>query len=373
MNQIKKIPVDCIDLCNANCRNIDDKHVEALVKSIREGTLIPNITCRPSPDWDNRYEVVDGQHRVEAYKRLVEKNKQLAEKYTHIDAIVKEMDDYEAFCQSERGNMGKPLTRTEKDRAAYIHYVNGNDIKTVCVKMGITAKPVEESIIRHVCLVRDTKLAFDSKLINIHGANLLARLKHKDQNILYSEFLQPKVKANRDKDQHFENYVFNNPESEHNVTIKNLKFFIQNKKMPFTIIDIHEKNIQKLDQNTQNGCEVYEEDTQVVSDTPETYETQFNNNVQNQKDHVSNNKKQINETTSPSLNDKVQKGKPKAKKSSTRNKSRRLQKELTISVKLELTIEQLELLYSCVPAEMEKLQNVRHTLNQSLTENNCVT
>jgi ParB family chromosome partitioning protein len=74
----------------------DDAYIDKLAKSIEENGLINCIIVVPHPSLDSTFLIVDGEHRVEAYKKLG---------FSQIPAEVRSLDDREANLLAVRVNL----------------------------------------------------------------------------------------------------------------------------------------------------------------------------------------------------------------------------------------------------------------------------
>jgi ParB family chromosome partitioning protein len=96
LEELQNIPVDKIRPSKYPLRPIDDKIVEELMQSIESQGLLQPIMVRPLGD--NFFELIFGNHRLEAYRRLRMKT---------IPCRVREMDDSKAFMTVEVENLQK--------------------------------------------------------------------------------------------------------------------------------------------------------------------------------------------------------------------------------------------------------------------------
>jgi ParB family chromosome partitioning protein len=94
--KVQNIPVEKIRVSKYALRPIDDKIVEELMQSIQAQGLLQPIMVRILAD--NSFELIFGNHRLEAYKRL---------RMESIPCLVREMDDPQAFMTAEVENLQK--------------------------------------------------------------------------------------------------------------------------------------------------------------------------------------------------------------------------------------------------------------------------
>jgi ParB family chromosome partitioning protein len=96
VSEVQNIPTDKIRPSKYALRPIDDKMVEELMQSIEAQGLLQPIMVRPLGD--DSFELIFGNHRLEAYRRLRMKT---------IPCSVREMDDSKAFMTVEVENLQK--------------------------------------------------------------------------------------------------------------------------------------------------------------------------------------------------------------------------------------------------------------------------
>jgi hypothetical protein len=208
------LPIKNIDFTVVNCRQIDELHVETLYKQLESGNPLPPINCRVSHIDPNRYEVISGQHRLEAFRRFG---------CEYVVSTVSTLNDFESFQQSVNENVKrKSLLQTEEDKIVYDYYIKFNKpIKWISEELKVTGKTVKDRIMRHHFLDESLKLKLDSSTLKIGEATLLSALFPKYQqkaHIKMSKFSNFKGKKLR-----YDTFVKKYPTALHNFSIKDLK------------------------------------------------------------------------------------------------------------------------------------------------------
>lgn len=144
-----QIPVKNIELTPFNCRKIDENHVSNLAIQIRNGVFMPAITCRPSRIKEGHYEVIQGQHRLEAFKKLG---------YNLIMVKIKDLNDDDVFSESMKENItNNHLNRNDLWRIAYHLYKTGMSVQNISCKLNKCSKTVTQYICAEYYLSDDIK------------------------------------------------------------------------------------------------------------------------------------------------------------------------------------------------------------------------
>jgi ParB family chromosome partitioning protein len=156
-------------------KTFSQRYIDELAEDIeREGQLKP-IIVRPHPEKPNVYQVIDGEHRVRAFKKLGR---------SLIRAEVRALSDEEAFFLAMRVNQmhGKRLEDLEE----------GLHIRKIMDKFGYTQTEVAEKFKKTQAWVSyrlrlaerlspETKEAFITRVIKTSHARELAELPVEDQ------------------------------------------------------------------------------------------------------------------------------------------------------------------------------------------------
>lgn len=137
MDEIKYLLPNQIGIseCNLRRQNLDERHVNEIINSLKRGQTPDSIKVRWETD---RYKCIDGQHRLEAYKRYLPN--------IPIQVIVKNMTDEEARQHSFDSNLGKNWKTIDLMNLFFEEYQWGYDIKSIAVKYGKSEPKVNEFI-----------------------------------------------------------------------------------------------------------------------------------------------------------------------------------------------------------------------------------
>lgn len=182
MEQIKNIPITSLVESPYQGRLLrklnkkgksDDPNMVALMDSIKSKGLMMPIIVRPVGD---KFEIIDGHRRVEAYRRLEK---------TDIEAIEKEYDDKDAQVFSIVGNlMRQNLSLIEKALA----------FKKILDTKKFNQKELSKAICKHETFVSDIlkTLDMDSRIID----DLIANKTTEDVRLLRAIRKYDKAKKN---------------------------------------------------------------------------------------------------------------------------------------------------------------------------------
>ena len=125
-----RIPLDKIIVGKFRVREkLDDEHIEEIAESFKQDGQWEPIIVRPSREKVGYYELIAGEHRVEAAKRIGWKD---------IEATVKDVDDVEAgFLAIKTNLIRRGTSEVEEGQAIYNYMTKYNlDQKTVAKKLG---------------------------------------------------------------------------------------------------------------------------------------------------------------------------------------------------------------------------------------------
>ncbi len=137
--EIEKLEVSPQNVRKEIAKDKDDLGVDEMAESIRQTGLLQPIVVRPRPD--GKYEIVIGQLRYLAYKKLGLKK---------IRAVVQEMDDRTALKQSLTENLlSIDISPMEKARA-FEELCEGRTQTEVARELGIS----QATISNYLCLLK---------------------------------------------------------------------------------------------------------------------------------------------------------------------------------------------------------------------------
>lgn len=199
-------------------REIDQSAVDALVDSIKKDGLAQPILARTIPGNTDKYELIAGQHRCEAYKKLQEEDPTNA-RWRKIECkIVKGMDDETAWrlmyatnvidanrSQAERGRMllalyGEQAQEIKREHGGRIRDIvsdlynkeTGKTIPASTVERAIGAAKAEKSdeIIHNESLINEWNDVINSsdKTIPAGVKSALTSLNKTQQKVVYRDW-----------------------------------------------------------------------------------------------------------------------------------------------------------------------------------------
>lgn len=178
-----RIPISLIELAEQhNCRPVDQAHVTRLISQINGGSILPPITCRPSTKKDGYFEVVQGQHRFEAYKRLG---------YDEIISYIKVLSDKEVYLQSISENVVRNnLTDGDMWRISLSLYQEGLSVKEISKQLQLTDNKIRQYITFEYYLSDTIKSYHKNKKLQIGLLKYLCKVEKFNQVKLY-EVMKP--------------------------------------------------------------------------------------------------------------------------------------------------------------------------------------
>jgi ParB family chromosome partitioning protein len=182
LDAIQQVPVGAI-LAGSPLRTVNATTVEELANSIKEIGLLQPILLRPS---GHAYELVFGQHRFEACKRLG---------WSSIPAFIRFLSDDECFLTKLVENLQRnveinPLTEAE----GYIRLLeNGWTITKIAERIGKSDSYVSDRIglIRRLAPAVASK-ANGSGHIRPSHLEILSRIKSKEEQLSLSDLVERK-------------------------------------------------------------------------------------------------------------------------------------------------------------------------------------
>ena len=216
----------------------DTNRIKELVHSIEQSGLMQPVILRQI---ENGYEIIDGHRRIMAYKML---------KRTHIEAIVRKMDNREAQVQSIIGNLQRKNLNTIETAIAYKKVLDAAIFKD--------AKELSKTIGKDETLVNDTLnlLKLDKRIIDdlakhttIKDVRMLRSIRHADpvdkqgvsddQFELYQRVVNEKLSREdlkkimngEKKEQHQESFSLSNKASTLKVVINTKKYNKEKRQM----------------------------------------------------------------------------------------------------------------------------------------------
>lgn len=217
---------------NVNCRkeDLNEKKVLSMIETIKSGDELAPILCRPSKILIGTFEVIQGQHRREAYLRCNKK----------IRSFVKDLDDENARISSIRENMVRAKMKPIHiwNNCLYLYQI-GKPMDEICSDMGGKSKQFCEDSIKIAYFV-DDKI---KEILNAKEKTLacyLCKVTKNHQNKLYNLLKSKKVKDGGMKNE-YESYIIKNPRSVHKKSIKDIPILNLNKRQYKNISNINQK------------------------------------------------------------------------------------------------------------------------------------
>ena len=202
----------------SNCRNndIDYIKVDYMVDSLNKGDILPPILCRPSLLKNGYYEVIQGQHRLEAHKKFGSE---------YIQSYIKDLTDKEAIDTSIRENIGRSTMKHYQIWNNCSHlYINSKDKKDIADIMNISLSTCHKYIRIGYFLNNDIKIQLKKHQTSL--ALLLSSVHPDDQINIFNKLKGLKKKyINDEYDLLFQNKKFKKQPNE----IKNIKINKKNK------------------------------------------------------------------------------------------------------------------------------------------------
>ena len=194
MATLEKINISLIKPSAMNPRKtFDQSLIEELAQNIAEQGLIQPITIRAIEYKDyledgevvsvpSAYEVVCGERRFRAWSLLAEKK---PEKYADIPAVIREMNDKEAFDAMITENLQrKDVDPIEEANAISLLMQRGDSTSDIAIRLGKSERFVTDRVKLANLIPELGKLLQDS-LIPLTGAMMLAKLDDEAQKDYY--------------------------------------------------------------------------------------------------------------------------------------------------------------------------------------------
>jgi ParB/RepB/Spo0J family partition protein len=110
MSEVRTVPIEALatdDRFQVRLGGLRESHVRSLVEALRSGAVLPPLLVTPHPD-GRRYTVIDGAHRLEAFRRVGLQT---------VQVVVRDSADFwDAFVANQKH--GLPLTVEDRKQAA---------------------------------------------------------------------------------------------------------------------------------------------------------------------------------------------------------------------------------------------------------------
>ncbi len=173
---IVRIPVTAIDPNPFQQRKtFDDKYIGELADSIKAGGgLINPISVRPHPGMPNRYQLIAGECRWRAHRRLG---------WMEIQAIVRvDMPDdrMEELALIENTKRADLLPMEEANGYQRLLEANNNDVEVVARKTGTGSQTIQKRVAL-LALHSDVQIMVDQRKISLEMAEVLLSVEDPEQ------------------------------------------------------------------------------------------------------------------------------------------------------------------------------------------------
>lgn len=164
-----ELPINNIIQTSLNCRTVLDRNnIENLKRQLSSGYTLPPITCRPSRTQPNMYEVVQGQHRLEA-------NRQLG--YQKIVSYIYDMSDKDVLLNSLYENVNrKNLSDLELWENSYRLYCEGFKPKEIAGILNVSEPKARDNIRFYYFLSDEIKQLAGTDDLKINMALCLCKI-----------------------------------------------------------------------------------------------------------------------------------------------------------------------------------------------------
>jgi ParB family chromosome partitioning protein len=180
---LQNIPIHRIITSSESLRRIDGNAVEELAKSIRSNGLLQPILVRPSR---GAYEVVFGNHRLQACKRLDWKT---------IPANIKELNEDESFLTQLTENIQRNVAINPLAEArGYVKLIeHGWTINSIAGRIGKSDSYVSDRVglIRRLHPIVAGKVLANGRIKPSH-CELIARIRSPESQVQLSELIERK-------------------------------------------------------------------------------------------------------------------------------------------------------------------------------------
>lgn len=164
-----ELPINNIIQTSLNCRTVLDRNnIENLKRQLSTGYTLPPITCRPSRIQHNMYEVVQGQHRLEASRQLG---------YQKIVSYIYDMSDKDVLLNSLYENVNrKNLSDLELWENSYRLYCEGFKPKEIAGILNVSETKARDNIRFYYFLSDEIKQLAGTDELKINMALCLCKI-----------------------------------------------------------------------------------------------------------------------------------------------------------------------------------------------------
>lgn len=231
----QKIPLDLVKPSPMNPRKtFDEEAVKELAANIEKQGLIQPITVRPykvemSFDAernepivvDDGYEIVCGERRYRAFCQLKAKEDELnqervaahrkkSDQFQSIPAIIREMNDDEAFENMIAENLQRQDVDPMEEAFAFGQLIEkGKTVEEIALKFGKSIRFVQDRV-KLNSLIPELMLAIKEDKMSISAAMIICKLDEEMQRKYYSQYSNNYQGLSKSTAESFINYLFMN-------------------------------------------------------------------------------------------------------------------------------------------------------------------
>lgn len=226
--EITKIPLSLVTPSPMNPRKtFDEDELQELADNIEKQGLLQPITVRPikdaktfavingNADFHPEYEIICGERRFRAFTKLSEKWSAIIEsdgepssRFSEISAIVREMNDEEAFDAMITENLQRKDVDPIEEAFAFGQLIQkGKTAEEVAARFGKSVRFVQDRV-KLNNLIPELMLAVRDDKMSISSAMLIAKLDEEAQRRYYSAYANNPQGYTKSNAQYFVNDLF---------------------------------------------------------------------------------------------------------------------------------------------------------------------
>lgn len=228
--EIRQIPLSLVSPSPMNPRKtFDEDELQELADNIEKQGLLQPITVRPiadktkfavvdgNADFHPEYEIICGERRFRAFSKLYDRwsernltdsNGEPINNFSEISAIVREMDDDEAFEAMITENLQRKDVDPIEEAFAFDQLIQkGKTAEEVAVRFGKSIRFVQDRV-KLNNLIPELMLAVKDDKMSISAAMLIAKLDDEDQRRFYSVYSNHYQGYSKSNAQNFVNDLF---------------------------------------------------------------------------------------------------------------------------------------------------------------------
>lgn len=228
--EIRQIPLSLVSPSPMNPRKtFDEDELQELADNIEKQGLLQPITVRPiadkkqfavvdgNADFHPKYEIICGERRFRAFCKLSDKWREMDcvapkgetyDRFSEISAIVREMNDEEAFDAMITENLQRKDVDPIEEAFAFGQLIQkGKTAEDVAVRFGKSIRFVQDRV-KLNNLIPELMLAVRDGKMSISAAMLIAKLNEEDQQRYYSAYAHNTQGYSKSNAQYFVNDLF---------------------------------------------------------------------------------------------------------------------------------------------------------------------